>query len=264
MEDSNQNRRRLKKRLLILVFTIVVMIIGGYFAIQNPRIRRFVKSIVYYQTVTHKEFGIRIPTKYSVHGIDVSHHQGKIDWKKVKAMNDKGVTLDFVFIKATEGQSYSDNKFNYNWKKSKENGIIRGAYHYFKPNVDGAIQAKYFISKVELVKGDLPPVIDVEEIGNVSKSKLMKEILKFAKVIELKYKVKPIIYTYHDFYKLNFDKTFKDYKLWIAHYYVRKPYNNSWNFWQYTDKGKVSGINYPVDFNVYNRSLEKMKLILVK
>ena len=61
-------------------------------------------------------------------------------------------------------------------------------------------------------------------------------------------------------YKQNFDNSFKDYTLWIAHYHVRKPNNKQWNFWQHSDRGKVSGINTPVDFNVFNRSLEEMNL----
>ena len=238
--------------------------IGGYFAIQNPNVRRYIKHLLYHQTVTHKEFGIRVPIQYKVHGIDVSHHQGKIDWKKVKAMKVKGITFDFAFIKATEGKTHNDTKYFYNWKNAKKNNIIRGAYHYFKPNVDGALQAKHFIGRVKLQKGDLPPVIDVEEIGKVSKKKLMKEVLKFANAVEKKYAIKPIIYTFHDFYKLNFDETFMDYKLWIAHYYVNSPRNKTWNFWQHSDRGKVSGINTDVDFNVFNKSLEKMQDILVK
>ena len=206
-----KNKR--KRRIIILLFLIVITTIGGYFAVQNPKIRRFVKRIVYYQTITHKKFGIKVPTKYSVHGIDVSHHQGSIDWEKVKSMKDEEISLDFAFIKATEGHSFLDEKFYLNWKNSKKYGIIRGAYHYFSANIDGLKQANHFIKTVKLKKGDLPPVIDVEEIGKVSKTKLMSELLKFSKQIELHYRIKPIIYTYHDFYKLNFDETFKDYKV---------------------------------------------------
>ena len=115
-----------------------------------------------------------------------------------------------------------------------------------------------------LSAGDFPPIIDVEEKGNISSATLMKGILKFANKVESHYGIKPIIYTYHDFYKINFDSTFINYPLWIAHYHVHQPNNQQWNFWQHSDKGRVSGINYPVDFNVFNRSLEEMKLGLIK
>ena len=217
---------------------------------------------IHYKRYT--QFGIKIPTQYKVHGIDVSHHQGRINWNMVKGMKDNDIHLDFAFIKATEGLSHKDTRFDYNWKNAKKEKLIRGAYHYFRPHIKGEQQANHFIRNVKLTKGDFPPVIDVEEKGNISSAHLMKGIMKFAKQIESHYGVKPIIYTYHDFYKQNFDDSFKDYTLWIAHYHVRKPNNKQWNFWQHSDRGKVSGINTPVDFNVFNRSLEEMKEGLIK
>lgn len=213
---------------------------------------------------SYSEFGIRIPTQYKVHGIDVSHHQGRINWEMVNKMKDKDLSLDFAFIKATEGLSHKDRRFKYNWKNAKSQKIIRGAYHYFKPNVKAVKQANHFIRTVTLQKGDFPPVIDIEEKGNVSSAQLMKGIKIFADLVQKYYGVKPIIYTYHDFYKQNFDNTFDNYTLWIAHYYVKSPDSKAWNFWQHNDKGTVSGINTPVDFNVFNRDLEQMKRELIK
>ncbi|MFT6002758.1 MAG: lysozyme, partial [Flavobacteriales bacterium] len=117
---------------------------------------------------SYSEFGIKIPTQYKVHGIDVSHHQGRINWEMVNKMKDKDLSLDFAFIKATEGLSHKDRRFKYNWKNAKSQKIIRGAYHYFKPNVKAVKQANHFIRTVTLQKGDFPPVIDIEEKGNVS------------------------------------------------------------------------------------------------
>lgn len=213
---------------------------------------------------SYQEFGIRIPTQYKVHGIDVSHHQGRINWKMVKQMKDKDIKLDFAFIKATEGRYHKDSRFQYNWKNAKAQKITRGAYHYFKPNIKAAIQANHFIRTVTLKKGDFPPVIDIEERGSVTSKTLMKGLKIFSDKVQKHYGVKPIIYTYHDFYKQNFDNTFKDYTLWIAHYHIKSPNNKTWNFWQHSDRGRVSGINTPVDFNVFNRDIEKMKGLLIK
>lgn len=214
--------------------------------------------------VKYDEFGIFLPTKYKVHGIDVSHYQGKINWKLVSEMKVDSVDIDFVFIKATEGVSFQDKNFNKNWKGIKEHKMIRGAYHYFKPKLDGKRQAKHFCNIVKLKKGDLPPVIDIEETQGLSSSKIYKEVKEMADYLENQYQVKPIIYTYHDFYKLHFKGKFDHYPIWIAHYNVQKPESNLWNFWQLSDKSRVSGIHNYVDFNVFNRDLNSLKRLLIK
>ena len=262
MRKSNKNPILTFIIRLFLFFWIAGCCI--YVANEYYSLRALWEQIFPVNHKTYSQFGIKIPTQYKVHGIDVSHHQGSINWKMVKQMRDKDLKIDFAFIKATEGITHKDSRFRYNWTKAKEQKIIRGAYHYFKPHQKGEIQANHFIRNVKLKKGDFPPVIDIEERGNISSERLMKGLLICAKKLEKHYGVKPIIYTYHDFYKLNFDNTFNQYPLWIAHYYVQKPNNQQWNFWQHNDKGRVSGINYPVDFNVYNKSLEEMKSYLIK
>lgn len=212
----------------------------------------------------YKEFGIYLPTKYNVHGIDVSHHQGEIDWKLVSDMLVDSINIDFAFIKATEGKSHVDSEFKQNWSETKKVGITRGAYHYFKPKVDGVTQALHFYNQVKLEKGDLPPVIDIEETGGCTSNQLVSNLKKMMKQLETTYEVKPILYTFHDFYDQHFKGIFDDYPLWIAHYYVLKPESNMWNFWQLHDKSKVSGINTPVDFNVFNKDLESFKRLLIK
>ncbi len=212
----------------------------------------------------YNEFGIKLPTQHKINGIDVSHHQGSINWQMVRNMKDEEVSLQFAFIKATEGVSFVDKRFNVNWLNSKRHDIVRGAYHYFKPNQKGQEQANHFIRNVKLKVGDLPPVIDIEELGDISPNRLMEGLLICAKQLEKHYGVKPIIYTYQDFYKLNFDNTFQDYPLWIAHYYKETPTLKNWDFWQHNDKGKVSGINYPVDFNVFSGDSLEFHEILIK
>ncbi|HYH55040.1 MAG TPA: GH25 family lysozyme, partial [Anseongella sp.] len=82
-----------------------------------------------------ESFGIRMPTRYKVHGIDVSRYQGRIDWEKVAGMESEDIRISFAYIKATEGMLLVDQYFKRNWKESREQGILRGAYHYFKPHV---------------------------------------------------------------------------------------------------------------------------------
>lgn len=236
----------------------------GYVANEYYPVKQLIEQLFPVHYKQYDQFEIRIPTQYKVHGIDVSHYQGRINWQLAKSMKDKDISLDFVFIKATEGISHIDSRFDYNWKQAKKSGFVRGAYHYFNPHIKGEDQAAHFIRTVKLSKGDFPPVIDVEEKGTISSSQLMKGVMKFANEVETHYGVKPIIYTYHDFYKQHFNHSFDSYPLWIAHYHVTKPDNQYWNFWQHSDKGRVTGINTAVDFNVFNRGIDQMKLLQIK
>ena len=215
--------------------------------------------------VQYKEFGIAIPSNYAIHGIDVSRYQQHINWNLVKAMNVGGIQINFAFIKATEGNGDADIYFGRNWRKAKDAGMIRGAYHFFIASKDGTVQARNFIGKVKLQAGDLPPVLDVEQTYGVNKQILQQRIKAWLYATELAYGVKPIIYTNVDFYKKYLAGEFDDYPLWAAHYLqANEPrINRSWHFWQHSEKGKVSGIAANVDFNVfYGDSIEFAALML--
>ena len=113
--------------------------------------------------VEYPEFGIQIPVNYTIHGIDVSKYQDVINWQSVKNMKVEDIQISFVFVKATEGLGNEDAMFSRNWKKLREAGLIRGAYHYFIPTKSGKAQAENFINSVTLLPGDLPPVLDIEQ-----------------------------------------------------------------------------------------------------
>jgi len=215
--------------------------------------------------VTYKEFGIPIPIHYGIHGIDVSRYQQRISWKAVKAMNVKGVQLGFAFIKATEGNGRVDPFFKRNWEKSKEAGIVRGAYHFFIPNRDGRTQAQNFIKTVKLEQGDLPPVLDIEHFYGTSLTNLRKELKEWLDILEEHYGVKPIIYTNADFYKRNLQGHFDEYPLWVAHYLQQHQprVTRPWSFWQHSESGSVDGIAAKVDFNVFNGDSLEFKSLLV-
>lgn len=99
-----------------------------------------------------KSFAIRIPASYTIHGIDVSRWQERIDWQRVAKMRDNGIRLQFAFIKATEGEKLVDPYFSRNWQLSRENGLLRGAYHYFSPSVAAPVQARLFLQTVDFSK----------------------------------------------------------------------------------------------------------------
>jgi lysozyme len=228
---------------------------------------RWVKDLFIFNEYPHYEkFGIKVPRKYYVHGIDVSSYQQKINWDKVDSMESYHIKLSFAFIKATEGVTLVDPYFQRNWRESKNSGVIRGAYHYFKPKKSGLWQAKFFLQTVSLEAGDLPPVLDVEETGKFSKKELQQNVREFLDEVEKKTKVKPIIYTGYKFYIDNLKGEFDDYPLWIAHYYQPKlkMKETDWHFWQHADNATIDGIKGKVDMNVFNGDEEDLSALLIQ
>jgi lysozyme len=210
-------------------------------------------------------FGIELPEDYRIHGIDVSRYQKTVNWGLVKDMKSLDVKLGFAFMKATEGSTITDRQFARNWKKSKQAGLVRGAYHFFRANTDAAAQARAFIKNVTLLPGDLPPVLDVESLDNVSVEELQEAVALWLMLVEQQYKVKPIIYTNAMFYNRYLHPRFADYPLWVAHYKERnRPrVNREWVFWQHSETGRVNGINHHVDFNVFYGDSAEFRALLV-
>ena len=206
------------------------------------------------------------PEGYEIHGIDVSHYQGEIDWDQLKNSMIQGSPLRFVMIKATEGSDRLDENFNNNFYNARENGFLRGAYHFWSNKSSAREQAYYFLKQVHLEDGDLPPVLDVEhKPANKSVEEFQTDVLTWLHIVEDKYHVKPIIYTYYNFKDTYLGApVFDDYPYWIAHYYVDKvKYKGAWKFWQHTDAGKLPGIKGYVDFNIYNGSYYDLKQMTI-
>ena len=199
-------------------------------------------------------FGISIPTDFEVVGIDVSRHQGRIRWESVAAMREKSIRLSFAFIKATEGFSLKDPEFSRNWRQAEKAGMIRGAYHFFIPYRSGKEQARHFISNVSLKKGDLAPVLDVEETYGTPAQTVRGRVKEWLAEVERHYGIRPIIYTNASFYEDVLGSEFDGYPLWVAHYLKRdKPrIDRDWSFWQFSETGRVNGVLERVDFNVFN------------
>ena len=207
-----------------------------------------------------KAYGVCLPLNYKVHGIDVSHHQGMIDWDAVKGTEKQEYPLRFAFMKATEGGDYKDRRFDENFCQAKGAGLVCGAYHFYNPNTDPILQADFFISQANLAKGDLAPVLDIERKPR-DKAQLQADLKIFLSRLEQHYGAKPIIYTSYKYKKRYLDAPeFDNYPFWIAHYYVDTlSYDGPWHFWQHTDYGTVPGIDENVDLNVFNGTLDELK-----
>ncbi|WP_167852189.1 glycoside hydrolase family 25 protein [Hymenobacter elongatus] len=192
---------------------------------------------------------------YTVHGIDVSSYQGTINWKTVAEHR-----VRFAFIKASEGITLRDQRFRRNWKEARAAGIYRGAYHYFQPNYDGAVQATLFVRTVPLSSGDLPPVLDVEAPEFHDVAQMRRGITTWLRLVERHYGVRPILYSNYGFYKRYLAGHFDDYPLWLAHYEVDSPVlpRDKWIIWQHSDEAYVPGIRGTVDFNVFQGNFESL------
>lgn len=255
---SSQTFRTQLTTFLVRFFAILIAALCCYLA--------YVYVVAPYHSKWEALYGKETyPEGYSIRGIDVSHHQGRINWEELAHAQINEEPICFVFIKATEGGDFLDENFNENFYKSREIGLIRGAYHYFKPNVPAKLQAEYFLRQVFLEPGDLPPVLDIEEIGDLSPEELSQAALEWLSLVEKQYGVSPILYTNYKFKRdyLN-TEAFENYPYWIAHYYVPNlTYKGAWKFWQHTDQGQIKGIRARVDLNVYNGSMYDLRRLCI-
>lgn len=190
---------------------------------------------------------------YPVQGLDVSAHQGKIDWKRVA----QG-PWSFVYLKASEGGDFRDPAFAANWRASQGTGLLRGAYHFFTFCRSGAEQAANFVQMVPAEAEMLPPVADLEFGGNCSKrptqAGLMRELGVFLALLEKHYGRRPVLYVTDTFAKTYLAHgELAAYPLWVRDI-VREPaeFNGRiWQLWQFSNRGRVPGIQGFVDQNVF-------------
>lgn len=206
-------------------------------------------------------YGIRFPTRYTLHGFDVSRHNNRIDWDRAAQMNGAGVRLQFVFIKATEGATLADPTFARNWREAKRVGLKRGAYHFYHPTRDPIKQANNFIKRVSLKPGDLAPVLDFEVTNNVPDDKIIADLRVFLDAIEAEYNIRPIIYTNANLYKRFIKDHFDVYPLWIADYSkadLRRYEKDKLYIWQHNKNGFVRGIRGFVDINTFVTEPERL------
>lgn len=194
-----------------------------------------------------------------IFGIDVSHYSGTINWSKVKKSRHP---IKFVFIRATMGSNGKDRQFIQNWQQASSSGYVRGAYHYYRPGEDPALQFRNFARNVKLLPGDFRPVLDIERAGNMPNEKLRAGVKEWLKLAEDKYGVKPIVYTGLSFYKKHFKGHLNEYPLWIAAYDGEHRLGDlKWTMHQFTDKLSVAGIAEYVDGNNFSGSLQDLNLL---
>lgn len=203
-------------------------------------------------------------------GIDVSHHNGIINFSKVSRAG-----IAFMFQKATQGTKFIDPILEKNLKMAQKHGIHTGCYHYFEDTGNAAAQAKHFLATVESTggfEGQLPPVLDVEERKVMTAAQYSRSVQAWLDVVSQTLQCKPIVYMNPDYANNHLSHTFGRYPLWLANYTEDGPFDNpastpwtNWSFWQYTDRGTCPGIRAggTVDMNVFNGSARDLAVLLL-
>lgn len=206
---------------------------------------------------------------YEVHGVDVSHYQGVIDWEVLSQQN-----LDFAIIKATEGSTHVDECFQDNWQAAEQTHLALGAYHFFSFDSEGDRQAASYIDTVGNLNGKLAPVIDVEYYGNKrsnppERSDVVENLGLMLEVLEQYYEIKPIIYTTYTVYNDYIKGEFEDYPLWVRSVYCPPTvlFGNKWSFWQYMDTAMLDGYagdQKYIDVNVFRGTKQELEKLMIR
>jgi lysozyme len=220
---------------------IVILASGavGYFFFKEKKV------------MTLASFRKNVPEGFQSIGLDVSHHQGKINWEKLMIKNGYDSLIHFVYCKATEGHTHFDTKWKHNRESLNNLGIPNGAYHFFSTKEAPLPQVNHFLSVWKKRDIDLPPVLDVETEG-ISDADLIQKMTIWLEEVEKRTGFRPIIYTSLNFYETKFKNHFSTYRFWIAAY-SRKPScieDSRIIHWQYTETGRLPGIHENVDLNV--------------
>lgn len=195
---------------------------------------------------------------YKVHGLDISHHQEKVNWTLV----DK--KYKFIILKATEGQNFLDTDFLYNWNNARLNGFVVGAYHFFVMTSSGEAQADFYISKVPDSEKTLPPIIDLEiSTKKYKKSDVIEHLRVMVEKLEKHYKKRVIFYVNYNTYNAYIKGEFPENKIWITDYkyFPKIDEENRWIIWQVSRRGRIEGIPGFTDKNVLRKGMTVEELI---
>ncbi|EFO29267.1 lysozyme [Roseibium sp. TrichSKD4] len=191
-------------------------------------------------------------------GIDVSHHQGEIDWPLVAADD-----VTFVYMKATEGQDFQDKSFSTNWREAGQAGLARGAYHFFSFCSPGEKQALNYLSVLPKSEKMLPPVLDLEFEGNCARKpsvdEVLREVTDFVQTVEAALGRQVVFYVPDDFHAAYIKGQGLNRQVWARSLWHSPDYVRDWLFWQFHQQGAIDGIDGNVDLNVLagNRKLDQ-------
>lgn len=187
------------------------------------------------------------PERYPVRGIDVSRHNGMMNLDAAAADG-----VEFIFIKASEGATLKDENFHINYEKAGHAGLKRGAYHFFRFERDGVVQARNLLEAIGDRPLELGIAIDIEDAGNpvnVAPELIQQHLADMMEYLILK-GYRPLLYTNRSGYEKYLMENYPGNPLWICHF-SSTPFDADWSFWQFDHHAKVKGIPTEVDMNVF-------------
>ncbi len=230
------------KKFLRLFFIFGIVSLISYFVFKSND-----------STFVYSQYGVKVPESYTIFGLDVSHHQGEIDFQKVIESGKDGDAISFVYIKSSEGENHKDRNYDINAEGFAAEKLNYGFYHYFQPDRSAIKQALFFTNIIDGYNFKLIPVIDVEVKGHARNESLIDSILMFQQIVEDRLLIRPMIYTYVSFFEdyLNVEELQNE-LFWLASYNGKNPYMGNKNvvMWQFTERAKVAGLTTYVDLNV--------------
>jgi len=191
-------------------------------------------------------------------GIDVSHHNGKINWDQVP-------DVDFVYIKATEGATYVDPVYQQNINGARARKFRVGAYHYFRTT--SSVQKQFENYKKHVMKSDIDLIsmVDVEECKKWSATQFQDSLMRFIQLVKSHYGKAPMIYSVNTFYNKYCAPRFNNFHLIIGRYGNEKPFikgKGTYTIWQKSQTGKLSGIPKEVDIDVFRKEVLIANILL--
>jgi lysozyme len=267
---KKRKKKHKKRKIHVNIWAVVAIIIALAALVALP----------YIGDRKAEEKGAKLPSGAYSYGIDISHFQQKVDWDSLMVMSDgtrrtirsmkhaRDVKpVSYVFIKATEGSAFTDDRFAYNFSSARSCHIAVGAYHFFSFDSPGDSQADHFIRTVTPFAGMLPPVIDLEFYGAHTINPpdpiaVRAELDAMLAALESHYGLKPILYATEDSYECYLAGAYEEYDIWIRNV-ITKPRmsdNRAWTFWQYTNRGRLDGYagEEPfIDINVFRGTAEE-------
>ena len=276
--QNNNTKKKHPIRNFFIGFFLLLIVIG---IASGVYIRTYYPAI--YQKILNK-LTIKINSTYEnerierivglhynkIFGIDLSHYQERdeIQWDSLYIRHKNArYPLQFAIFRATMGNEATDKNFAHFFDEAKKHQLIRGAYHYYRPDEDPVLQAQSYLKNAPLQTGDLLPIIDVEQLPKTkTKEQFITDIQKWMDIVEKHYQRKPILYTYISFYEDYLYPTFKQYPLWVANYNnVAAPTSVfKWQLWQFTENGITAGAKAKIDFNIFNGNIVQLNEFLLK
>jgi lysozyme len=192
-------------------------------------------------------------------GIDVSYYQGDITWSRVRRAG-----VQFAFIRVADGTTILDSQFAANWAGARRAGVLRGAYQFFRPEEDPIEQANVLVRELRARgRGELPPVIDIEVTSGLPLSTVVARARVWIEHVRSQLGVEPIVYTNYGMFRWGGAEPLAHHLLWLAHYTQQCPSIpppwSRWTFWQYTENGRVDGIDGAVDLDVFDGSPDELR-----